>query len=127
MKRILHILFVAAALALMGLAVYSGRCQITYSSAVTSKSSQWHINVRYGTIRWLRGELDTLASGSDAGWSRACHGYWSFDWWFSIVLDGPLRLFQVPIWALVLPILIGRWLLRWSLSRSTTAVAKLSP
>jgi hypothetical protein len=96
------------------LMILSGRWWVGWSSTIAADGSQWHIDARFGAIRWMHGERDTILVGSPPGWHFFDQPHPSWDWWPPVIRTDPsFGLVFVPIWMILplflLPGLIGAW------------------
>lgn len=108
----------------------SGRTWFGWSSTIDADGSQWHIDIRYGAIRWMWGERDTIIVGSPPGWHVHNLDPYSLDWWPPMIEKSSYAsLVMIPLWLLVPPLLIvAGFAIAWRnrVSRGSKA-AKLIP
>lgn len=111
--------------AIIAIGVLSARWGLEWSLPVRSNGSQWHVHVRYGTVRFITAASISDLAGLPAEIKIDAMSSWRWEWDVSVMTTGTIRTVQIPLWFLAL--LLSAWFTVRVARRSVRRAAGLCP
>jgi hypothetical protein len=105
--------------------VLSGRWGFEWSWPMWGNGSQWHLHLRYGTVRFITAGSNSDFAGLPAGAKIDDMASWRWEWDVSIMTTGTIRTIQIPLWFLTL--FLAAWFTARVARRNLRKAAGLCP
>jgi hypothetical protein len=84
--------------ATIAMGVLSGRWGLELSLPSRGSGSQWHLHIRYGTVRLVMASPQSDLAGLPSGAKFDTMTSWRYEWDVSVMTSGNIRAIQVPLW-----------------------------
>ena len=109
----------------MGMGALTGRWGFEASAPVWGNGSQWHVHLRYGTVRFITAGSSSDLAGLPVGFKIDDMKSWRWEWDVSIMVTGTIRTIQIPLWFLAL--FCSAWIVVRRARRGMRRAAGLCP